>query len=172
MSRSTHDRADRFSRSFWDFSLAVYAVDGVKEACLALQDEGLDVNMALWIVWIAATGRDARPALQAALERSEAWSAAVVRPLRAARDGLKPAPDMVDADAAQALRRAILAVELEAERLQQEALQALAPQAERIVAEPPWTIAAVSLEAYAALRGPSAPVTQFLETVSAAVEKV
>jgi len=32
---------------FWDFSLAVYGSKGVKPACLALQDAGMDVNLAL-----------------------------------------------------------------------------------------------------------------------------
>ncbi len=111
---------------FWPFSKAVYAQEGVKEACLDLQAAGLDVNVALFIVWAIATGRDPGPVMGDVLARSALWRSSVVQPLREARDQLKPAPDFVDAEAAAALRKAILKSELEAERLQQAALEPLA----------------------------------------------
>lgn len=110
----------------WAFSLAVYPRPGVKAACLALQTAGFDVNLGLFICWCAATGRDPRPALGRAIETSALWAGRVVRPLRAARDGLKPAPDFIEPERAAALRKSILAAELEAERLQQAALEPLA----------------------------------------------
>jgi uncharacterized protein (TIGR02444 family) len=111
---------------FWPFSKAVYAQDGVKEACLDLQAAGLDVNVALFVVWAIATGRDPGPVMGEVLARSALWRSSVVQPLRGARDQLKPAPDFVEAGAAAGLRKAILKVELEAERLQQATLEPLA----------------------------------------------
>ena len=111
---------------FWPFSKAVYAQEGVQPACLALQAAGLDVNIALFTVWTIATGRDPAPVTGEVLARSSLWRGAVVQPLRDARDGLKPAPDFIDAEAAAALRQSILKTELEAERLQQAALEPLA----------------------------------------------
>lgn len=111
---------------FWPFSTAVYAQDGVKEACLDIQAAGLDVNVALFIVWAIATGRDPGPVMGEVLARSALWRSSVVQPLRTARDQLKSGPDFVDAEAAAALRKAILKSELEAERLQQAALEPLA----------------------------------------------
>jgi uncharacterized protein (TIGR02444 family) len=115
---------------FWDWSLAVYAKPGVKEACLALQDgRGVDVNLALWCCWLAASGRRPGPALEPARAFAESWRA-VVAPLRRARDALKPPPEGADPDAAAQLRRTILDVELDAERVAQTRLEDLARGAE------------------------------------------
>lgn len=111
---------------FWPFSKAIYAQEGVQAACLALQTAGLDVNVALFTVWAIVTGRDPGPVMGEVLARSAQWRGAVVQPLRDARTGLKPAPDFVEADAAAALRKRVLKAELEAERLQQAALEPLA----------------------------------------------
>lgn len=157
---------------FWDFSKAVYAQDGVEAACLALQARGLDVNLALWIVWTLLYGRDPEPAFGAAIDRSALWSARVVKPLRAARDGLKPPPDFVEGEDAAALRRHVLAAELEAERLEQGALEGLSrscPEHGRSDLRP---LALARLEAYAARLGAAAPTARFVETVFDALEKV
>lgn len=111
---------------FWAFSTAIYAQDGVKPACLELQAAGLDVNIALFVVWTIAIGRDPGPVMGEVMARSALWRSAVVQPLREARDALKPAPDFADPAAAAALRKTILKSELEAERLQQAALEGLA----------------------------------------------
>lgn len=155
---------------FWDFSLAVYPAAGVKPACLALQAAGLDVNLALWIAWHGAHDRDARPALDAALALSADWSTRVVKPLRAARDALKTAPDYVSRDAAGALRRAILSAELEAERLEQLALEAVGGTVRGEGNRRALTVA--SLERYTARLGAQTPVEPFVESVFGALEKV
>jgi uncharacterized protein (TIGR02444 family) len=158
--------------AFWDFSKAVYAQDGVQAACLALQARGLDVNLALWIVWTIVYGRDPEPAIGAAIDRSALWSARVVKPLRAAREGLKHPPDFVESAHAQALRRDVLAAELEAERLEQLALEGLSrscPEHERSALRP---LALARLEAYAARLGAAAPAAHFIETVFDALENV
>ncbi len=155
---------------FWDFSLAVYPAAGVKPACLSLQAAGLDVNLALWIAWHAAHGRKTGAALEAALVLSADWSARVVKPLRAARDALKVAPGYVEAEAAGALRKAILSAELEAERLEQQALEAL-PDVVRGDGGG-RALALEGLERYAARLGVQAPAGAFVETVFGALENV
>jgi uncharacterized protein (TIGR02444 family) len=43
---------------FWRFSLNFYRQAGVAEACIALQDDfGVDVNLMLFLLWLAANGR-------------------------------------------------------------------------------------------------------------------
>lgn len=155
---------------FWDFSLAVYGSAGVKPACLALQAAGLDVNLALWIAWHGAHGRDARPALDAAMALSADWSTRVVKPLRAARDALKAPPAYADADAASALRQAILRAELEAERLEQFALEAVPGVVPGDGGGRCLTRAC--LERYAVRLGAQAPDGHFVESVFGALEKV
>ncbi|KAA5802396.1 TIGR02444 family protein [Alkalicaulis satelles] len=155
---------------FWDFSLAVYPRPGVKDACLDLQGAGLDVNLALWIAWHGAHGRDAAPALDAAIALSRDWSAGVVKPLRAARDVLKTPPDYVRPEEARALRQAILATELEAERLQQMALEPL--QGARPSGLAPRALTEDGLAACAARMRLDIAPHLFVESVFGALESV
>jgi uncharacterized protein (TIGR02444 family) len=109
---------------FWRFSLAFYRRPGVAEACIALQEEsGIDVNLLLFLLWHAAQRRRLAVAEIAALEEKiGAWREAAVIPLRAIRRALKAPPGLIEAGTAEAFRNRIKAVELEAERLQQEAM--------------------------------------------------
>ncbi|MEQ8406049.1 MAG: TIGR02444 family protein [Oceanicaulis sp.] len=157
---------------FWSFSTAVYSRAGVKEACLSLQDAGLDVNVALWIIWTAVTGRDPGPALGQAVALSALWRARVVQPLRQARDGLKPAPECVGAQEAAALRKQILAAELEGERLQQAALAALAPSCPPHADGDLPALCRARLSSYAEREGASAATGAFVETVFSALKTV
>jgi len=155
---------------FWDFSLAVYGGEGVKPACLDLQAAALDVNLALWIAWHGAHGRDARGGLDAALSLSADWSARVVKPLRAARDALKSPPDYVDTEAAAALRQAILRAELEAERLEQLALETVGGA---VAGDGDGRgLTRAGLAQYAARLGVETADGPFVESVFGAVEKV
>ncbi len=167
---AAHPTLPRFT--FWDFSKAVYGQPGVKEACLALQDAGLDVNLALWIVWTVVYGRDPGPAIGGAVERSTLWSGHVVKPLRAARTGLKYPPDFVEGEAAAALRQKVLAAELEAERLEQQALESLSRHCPEHHSSDHRALALTALEAYAARLSATAPTAAFIETVFDALEKV
>lgn len=160
------------ARGFWVFSMTVYGRPGVKAACLALQSGGLDVNLGLFVIWMALTGRDPRAILPEAMAQSALWSTQVVKPLRAARDGLKPAPEFADAEAASALRRAVLAAELEAERQQQVFLEALAEDcAPAPDGAPPQALAEAALAAYAERAGRPA-AGEFIEAVFSALEIV
>jgi len=117
--------------SFWDWSVATYARPGIKDALLALQNtHGFDINMVLWRLWLDQSHRAPTPEMdRAAHELSQRWRATVVGPLRAARDDIKHPPSGVDMAQALELRERILHVELEAERLQQDALERLASNA-------------------------------------------
>jgi len=161
---------------FWRFSTAIYAQTGVKPACLELQVAGLDVNVALFVAWTLATGRDPAPVMAEALSRSALWRSCVVQKLRAARDGLKPAPQFVDAAAAGALRKAILDSELEAERLQQAALEPLAAlcPARRGPGRRAEAVARLDDAARSAKAGPSAraAIRTFVEIVFSQLENV
>lgn len=161
---------------FWPFSTAIYGQDGVKEACLTLQGAGLDVNLGLFVVWTVATGRDPAPVLGQALSRSALWRGQVVQKLREARAALKPAPDFIDADAAAALRKAVLKAELEAERLQQAALEPLAAGCPTHGGTGRRALAIACLETLAARSGAGAhaphAITGFVETVFSRLETV
>jgi uncharacterized protein (TIGR02444 family) len=109
---------------FWRFSLQFYRLPGVADACIALQEEaGADVNLLLFLLWHAAQGRALSAAEVARLEqRIAVWRERAVIPLRAIRRALKSPQGLIEAGAAEAFRTRIKAVELEAERLQQEAM--------------------------------------------------
>jgi len=124
---------------FWRFSLALYGRDGIPSACVALQDaHGLDVNLMLFALWLASKGRVLTTAdLVAADAAVGEWRREAVIPLRGVRRFLKEAPEALDAAGVAALRTRVKAAELEAERLQQEALFALRPvEAWGIAADP------------------------------------
>jgi uncharacterized protein (TIGR02444 family) len=112
---------------FWRFSLQFYRLPGVAEACIALQEEaGADVNLLLFLLWHGIQGRRLSGRQVERLEQEiAAWRDRAVIPLRAIRRALKPSPGLVEPGAAEAFRTRIKAVELEAERLQQEAMYGL-----------------------------------------------
>ncbi len=113
---------------FWRFSLQFYRQPGVAEACIALQEEsGADVNLLLFLLWHGARGHRLSIAdVQALEEKIGGWRELAVIPLRAIRRALKSPPALVEAGTAEAFRTRIKAIELEAERLQQEAMYELA----------------------------------------------
>ncbi|MBX9773463.1 MAG: TIGR02444 family protein [Xanthobacteraceae bacterium] len=115
--------------AFWRFSLQFYRLPKVADACIALQEEaGVDVNLLLFLLWHARQRRRLAKADVTALEAKIApWRDATVIPLRSVRRALKSPPALVEPATAEAFRNRIKAVELEAERLQQEAMYVLAP---------------------------------------------
>ena len=119
------ERAGRF----WAFSLRVYGAPGVAAGCLALQDRyGVDVNLLLWCAWAGTEGVALdRAAIDRAVAATEAWREGVVRPLRAVRRALKEDLGPIPAGESADLRARIKAAELDAERRQQVALEALIP---------------------------------------------
>ena len=145
---------------FWRFSLQFYDQPAVADACIALQDRaGIDVDLLLFLFWQATRQRALSPAEIAALDASVgAWRDATVVPLRAVRRALKTLPTLVEADAAEAFRNRIKAVELEAERLQQEAMYALAQSPPLGRDHPsPAEAARVNIAAYETMRAVAFP---------------
>jgi uncharacterized protein (TIGR02444 family) len=113
---------------FWRFSLRFYRQPGVADACIALQDGcGVDVNVLLFFLWLATAQRRVSPDMaRSVCAQAAPWRDDVVAPLRAVRRRLKGGAALVERGAAERFRTAIKAIELESERLQQEALFALA----------------------------------------------
>jgi uncharacterized protein (TIGR02444 family) len=113
---------------FWRFSLRFYRQPGIADACIALQDGcGVDVNLLLFCLWLATARRCVSPDVaQAVCAKAAPWRDDVVTPLRAVRRRLKDGSALVERGAAERFRTAVKAIELESERLQQEALFALA----------------------------------------------
>ena len=109
------------NNSFWHFSLTVYAKPGVADECLALQSRfNIDVNALLYCAWIgnAYKVRLTDEQLNNIDAHVRLWHRTIVRPLRAARQDIKPMPAMAD-DAVKDLRLDIARVELRAEQIEQ-----------------------------------------------------
>jgi uncharacterized protein (TIGR02444 family) len=109
---------------FWRFSLHFYRQPGVSEACIALQDDcGVDVNLLLFLLWLADDGQLLSVDEVRRLDDTvRDWRNLTIIPIRDARRRLKGAKTLVEPGKQEAFRNKVKAVELEAERLQQEAL--------------------------------------------------
>jgi uncharacterized protein (TIGR02444 family) len=150
---------------FWRFSLSLYALPHVAAACLVLQDEaGVDVNLLLYLLFLAKGGRQAAPANVAHLDAAvRDWRDETVKPLRALRRGLKAGIGEIPPAMSEGFRNMIKRVELEAERIEQLRLETLGA-AMRFASEPsPSAAARANLASYARMLG------SFPETPLAAV---
>jgi uncharacterized protein (TIGR02444 family) len=109
---------------FWRFSLKLYRQTGVSDACIALQDRfGVDVNLLLFLFWLASDDRQlSADEVKMLDDNVRDWRNLTIVPIRDARRKLKGAETLVEAGKQEAFRDKVKAVELEAERLQQEAL--------------------------------------------------
>jgi uncharacterized protein (TIGR02444 family) len=115
---------------FWDYTLAIYGKQGFSPAVIALQDRHkLDVDILIFCCWAASTGRGALDAgtIAKAREVADPWQAEVVNALRIVRrrvkDGFKGTPEGLP----DGLRKDILGREIDAERIEQMMLEAMAP---------------------------------------------
>jgi uncharacterized protein (TIGR02444 family) len=157
---------------FWRFSVKFYAVPGVAPACIELQDQAkVDVNVLFFLLWNATERRALSAAEVGEVERAiGAWREMAVVPIREVRRALKSPPPVMAADAAEGFRTRIKAVELEAERLQQEALYAMAEGGKLgQAATSPAEAARISVSAYQGVIGPFPPAP--LDTVLSAFAK-
>ena len=113
----------------WDWAVAAYAVPGVPEACLQLQEvNGQNVPLLLWAAWCARSGRcPDGDTLEAACDTARAWDHAAIAPLRKVRVTLKAQILDMNSNARLALREQVKALELDAERSLLADLEALAP---------------------------------------------
>jgi uncharacterized protein (TIGR02444 family) len=162
MSANDNNLATASQSPFWRFSIRFYAMPGVAPACIELQDRaGVDVNVLFFLLWTATQNRALPEQDVAAVERAIGpWRDMAVVPLRNVRRALKTPPPAMTAAAAESLRNRVKSVELEAERLQQEALYRLA-QSSRLGydASTPLEAARASIAGYQALLKPRPPAT-------------
>lgn len=140
---------------FWTFSLGFYRQGGVPEACLELQDRcGLDVNIVLFLLWTATLRRRLEIGEMWVLaDKVRAWQNDVVVPIRNLRRFLKTLPPLVEDGTAELFRTKIKAIELESERLQQEAMFALAPSLHYETADTVEEAARTNLANYQSVTG-------------------
>jgi uncharacterized protein (TIGR02444 family) len=154
---------------FWRFSVKFYAAPAVADACIALQDQArVDVNILFFLLWNATERRALSATEVAEVERAiGGWRDMAVIPIRNVRRALKSPPPLMAPDIAEGFRTRIKAVELEAERLQQEALYDLA-QSRRFGQSvgSPIEAAQISVSAYQGVLGPFPP--EPLDTVLSA----
>lgn len=108
---------DLLENPFWQYSLNCYAREGVERLCLRLQNQyGVNVNVLLWACWSAEQGVALEQVrLLQALRLIAPCQCDYVEPLRAMRNALTSPMQ-------QALRKKILAAELEAEKVVQHTL--------------------------------------------------
>jgi uncharacterized protein (TIGR02444 family) len=138
------------SSPFWTFSLGYYRGAGVSEACLELQDNcGVDVNVALFLLWLASQKRRlAADQVKRLADKVRPWQTDVIGPIRTLRRRLKTDAPLLDRGPAELFRTKIKAIELESERLQQEAMYALAADLPSEPAPSATAAARASLAAY------------------------
>jgi uncharacterized protein (TIGR02444 family) len=140
---------------FWSFSLGYYRGTGVSEACLELQDNcDVDVNVVLFLLWQATQKRCfAAVQVKALAEKVGPWQIDVIGPIRQLRRMLKGNAPLLDKGAAELFRTKIKAIELESERLQQEAMYAMAPGMTSETAPSAEAAARASIAAYESVTG-------------------
>jgi uncharacterized protein (TIGR02444 family) len=111
---------------YWRFSLHFYRQQGVADVCIALQDGcGVDVNLLLFLLWLADDGQLlSADEVRKLDDQVRDWRNLTIIPIREVRRKLKAARTLVDPGKQEAFRTKVKAIELEAERLQQEALYA------------------------------------------------
>src|SRR5690242_19214991 len=116
--------------ALWRFSLAFYALPGVADALITLQDRrGLDVNLVLFALWLGISGRGAldRDLLAKAERATGTLRSEIVEPLRRLRRNFRHQPD----GEVQQLREGVKAIELAGEKLVQARLARLTVPARR-----------------------------------------
>ena len=135
-----------------DYALALYAREGVSSACLLLQERtGLDVNILLFAAWMGAVrGRAVGPEEIGEAQALVAdWHREVVRPLRAMRRRLKTGPAPAPSERTAKLRENLQGLEIRAEIIELEELDALAAQLAPEPAGSPRDMAAAGMLAVA-----------------------
>jgi len=144
---------------FWRFSLNFYRQAGVSDACIALQDGcGVDVNLLLFLFWLASDDRQlSTDDVELLDDNVRDWRNLTIIPIRDARRKLKGAATLVAPARQEAFRTKVKAIELDAERLQQEALYEFT-QSGPLGAEALSTVAArANIAAYERVLGSSFP---------------
>jgi uncharacterized protein (TIGR02444 family) len=149
------DAATTAETPFWRFSLKFYRQPSVSEACIALQDGcGVDVNLMLFLLWLASDDRQLSAGEVKMLDDNvRDWRNLTIIPIRDVRRKLKDAPTLVEIGTQEAFRNKVKAVELEAEKLQQEALYAFAKSGPLGTEASPTVAALANILAYESVLG-------------------
>jgi uncharacterized protein (TIGR02444 family) len=160
----------------WDFVLNYYKQQGVSESAIALQDSiGLDVNMVLFLMWLAGQKRTLSEAdIRRIGETSRGWQHQVVVPIRAIRRLLKENAPLVQQETALAYRKKIQALEIEGEQLQLNAMAGLIPSLTLGTAATTGDAAQKNLAGFAAVLGkqfPQGAVDTFVRAAKEAVHE-
>ena len=144
---------------FWRFSLNFYRQAGVSDACIALQDGcGVDVNLLLFLLWLASEGRQVSPQDVKQLDdKVRSWRELTIVPIRDTRRKLKGAATLVEPGQQEAFRNKVKAVELEAEQLQQQALYGFSKSASLGAQTAPKAAARANIAAYEQAGGRNFP---------------
>jgi uncharacterized protein (TIGR02444 family) len=154
-----NDRSPSAETPFWRFSLNLYRQAGVSDACIALQDGcGVDVNLLLFLFWLASDDRQLSAGDVKLLDDNvRDWRNLTIIPIRDARRKLKDAATLVEPGRQEAFRNKVKAVELEAERLQQEALYEFSRSGPLGTVTPAASAARANIAAYQGVLGVSFP---------------
>ncbi len=144
---------------FWRFSLNFYRQPGVSDACIALQDDcGVDVNLLLFLFWLASDDRQlSADEVKKLDDNVRDWRNLTIVPIRDARRKLKGAATLVAPGKQEAFRTKVKAIELDAERLQQEALYELTRSGPLGADAAPPAAARANVAAYEGVMGVSFP---------------
>jgi uncharacterized protein (TIGR02444 family) len=155
----TNTQDNKETTPFWRFSLHFYRQAGVSDACIALQDGcGVDVNLLLFLFWLAADRQQLSPGDVKKLDdKVRDWRNLTIIPIRDARRKLKGATTLVDPGKQEAFRTKVKAIELDAERLQQEALYEFTQSGPLGTPAAPPAAARGSVAAYERVMGNSFP---------------
>ena len=161
---------DTSAPPIWDFVLGYYKQQGVSEAAITLQDAaGIDVNMILFLMWLASQKKTLAAAeVKAVGEKSIGWQHSVVVPIRAIRRLLKENAPLVEQEPALAYRKKVQALEIEGEQLQLTAMGAMALKSSS--ATSPEAAARDNLAAFQSVTGktfPQAAVDAFVRALKA-----
>jgi uncharacterized protein (TIGR02444 family) len=153
------DAATSADTPFWRFSLKFYRQGGVSEACIDLQDGyGVDVNLLLFLLWLASDGRQVSAADVKMLDDSvRSWRTLTIVPIRDVRRKLKGMATLVEPGTQEAFRNRVKAVELEAEQLQQAGLYAFTKSGPLGAEAHPPVAAIANVTAYESMLGVNFP---------------
>lgn len=167
------DAEARTDTPFWRFSLQFYRQPGVADACIALQDgSGVDVNLLLFVLWQASCERLlSADEVEKLDDQARGWRDLTVIPLRELRRKLKGAPTLVEPGRQEAFRNKVKAVELDAERLQQEALYGFTRSGPLGAPAAPTAAARANIAAYEAIMERSFPMN-VLDTLLSAFDAI
>lgn len=116
------DDIDAAADALWQFAVAIYEREGVKQCCLSIQARyGLSISTLLGAIWAGAQGygRLGATDMETAVRRGTEWHREVIEPMRALRRRLRQHPPAGAERRGERLRQKLLEQELEAERIEQ-----------------------------------------------------